>query len=187
VACTSTVSPGAIGPEAAGTITIRCTTASGETGALPGEGGGSGGGGGGKWEAAGEAAAAVRPVDAAVVVEVVVDGSEAPVVVSVSVTVVEVEVVVVDWVVVRVEVALVVVELVVQEPPTGTGPTHTSEAWSRVIATADTRTRRRAVRRTSNDADSRRAITGTPGAGAPASCEEGSCSCDYHPSITSRT
>jgi NAD(P)-dependent dehydrogenase (short-subunit alcohol dehydrogenase family) len=58
-------------------------------------------------------------------------------------------------------VELVVEVLVVQAPPTGTGPTHTSEV-ARAIVTTDTRTRRRAVRRTSADAISRPAVAGTP-------------------------
>jgi dehydrogenase/reductase SDR family protein 4 len=160
VACTSTVSPGAIRPGAAGTMTIRCTTASAATGALPGEAGGSGGGGGGKCEAA-----AGRPVG-----DGAVRGAGAPpvddwateAVVSLSVPVVEIETAL-HSVIVLVETELVVDEvLVVQGPPTGTGPTHTSER-SRVIATTGTRSRRRAVRRTSADAISRRPpVTGTP-------------------------
>ncbi|MDB5114483.1 MAG: short-chain dehydrogenase/reductase, partial [Chloroflexi bacterium] len=160
VACTSTVSPGAIGPNAAGTMTIRCTTASGATGAVPGETGGSGGGGGGKCEAA-----AGRPVgDGAVrgAGAPPVDDWAAEAVVSLSVPVVEIETAL-HSVIVLVETELVVDEVpVVQGPPTGTGPTHTSER-SRVIATTGTRSRRRAVRRTSADAISRRPpVTGTP-------------------------
>src|SRR5438552_1246128 len=91
IACTSTVSPGAIGPDTAGTMTMRCTACSGATGAVPGEGGGSGGGGGGKRDAAGEGVpleAGGAPGPEAVEVEVVV-----PPVVSVDAVAVEVAVV----------------------------------------------------------------------------------------------
>jgi dehydrogenase/reductase SDR family member 4 len=159
VACTSTVSPGAIGPGAAGTMTIRCTIASGATGALPGDAGGSGGGGGGKCEAA-----AGRPVGAGAARGAgvpPVDSSAAEAVVPFPVPVIEVETAL-HSVVALDETALLVVVLVVQGPPTGTGPTHISER-SGVTATAGTRSRRRAVRRTGADAISRRPpVTGTP-------------------------
>jgi dehydrogenase/reductase SDR family protein 4 len=176
IACTSTVSPGAIGPETAGTMTMRCTACSGGTGALPGEGGGSGGGGGGSREAGGEGAplaAGEEPVpeprvEVAVPPVVSVDAAVVDVdVVSVWVPVVEVEVVVVDGVVLRVEV--VVDEVVeVHEPPTGTGGTQTSEPEPRVVvATAEARTRRRAVTRISTDATTRVRAGCTPPGGRP--------------------
>ena len=86
-------------------------------------------------------------------------------VVSVWVPVVEAEPVLVDWVVLRVD--EVVDEVEVQEPPTGTGPTQTSEAVSRVVATAEARTRRRAVTRTSADATIRVRAGATPPGGRP--------------------
>jgi hypothetical protein len=147
-------------------MTMRCTTASAGTGALPGEGGGSGGGGGGNCDGGeGEAAAAGRPPpDVAVDVEpvvvpppvVAVVDAVVEVVVSVWVPVVEVETVLDDWVELRVEEAVAVVE--VQDPPTGTGPTQTSEAAPGLVAPAEARTRTRAAMRTRADAISRVAV-----------------------------
>jgi NAD(P)-dependent dehydrogenase (short-subunit alcohol dehydrogenase family) len=178
IAWTSTVSPGAIGPDTAGTMTIRCTTVSGATGTLPGAGGGSGGsggGGGGKRDGVGEAEgpAAGRVLDpesAGVVVSalvVAVDPVEVEVVpVSVWVPVVAVDSVLDDWVELRVEEVVDVVE--VQDPAAGTGGGgQTSEAMFRAVTTAGARTARRVVRRTRAAAASPVATGVTPPGGRP--------------------
>jgi NAD(P)-dependent dehydrogenase (short-subunit alcohol dehydrogenase family) len=146
-------------------MTMRCTTASGGTGVVPGEGGGSGGGGGGKCDGDGDgdASAALRPplevavdVEVEVVVLVPVPELVVEVEVSVCVPVVEVETVLDDWVELRVVEELRVEEAVeVQEAPTGTGGTQTSEAAPGLVAAAEARTMRRAAMRTRADAISR--------------------------------